>query len=294
MASGLLSLPQERVDQLLAAYTRAVARRRRQFYLVLAVLAVLAAVASRYGEVDLAYLLNHISAFTSYFGRILPKLTSTNFAADVADWYWNLSGWLKLLVDTILIAYLGTAIGALGAFATTFLAAENTAPSRPLRFAVKRFHEFCRTVPDIVFALLFVSAFGLGPLPGILAIGIHTLGALGKLFTEVVENIDMNPVEGVRSSGGNFVATMRFAVVPQVLASFGTYTLLRFEINVRSGSVVGFVGAGGIGQDLFVAIRKFYYTDVSAILLMIIVTVAILDVVSGRVRHRLARLDSGP
>src|SRR5262249_1858505 len=293
MASGLLSLPQGRVDKLLATYTRAVARRRRQFYLVLAVLAVLAAVASRYGEVDLAYLLGHISAFTSYFRRILPKLTATNFAADVADWYWNLSGWLKLLVDTILIAYLGTAIGALGAFATSFLAAENTAPSRPLRFAVKRFHEFCRTVPDIVFALLFVSAFGLGPLPGILAIGIHSLGALGKLFTEVVENIDMNPVEGVRSSGGNFVATMRFAVVPQVLASFAAYVLLRFEINVRSGSVVGFVGAGGIGQDLFVAIRKFYYTDVSAILLMIIVTVAILDLVSGRVRHRLARLESG-
>ena len=293
MASGLLSLPQERVDRLLATYTRAVARRRRQFYLVLAALAVLAAVAGRYGEVDLAYLLRHITSFTSYFGRILPKLTYANFAADVADWYWNLSGWLKLLADTILIAYLGTAIGAFGAFATTFLAADNTAPGRPLRFAVKRFHEFCRTVPDIVFALLFVSAFGLGPLPGILAIGIHSLGALGKLFTEVVENIDMNPVEGVRSTGGSFVATMRFAVVPQVLVNFATYTLLRFEINVRSGTVIGFVGAGGIGQDLFVAIRKFYYTDVSAILLMIIVTVAILDVASGRIRHRLSRLEAG-
>jgi phosphonate transport system permease protein len=292
MASGLLSLPQERVDRLLATYTRAVARRRRQFYIVLAALTVLAAVAGRYGEVDLAYLFRHIPAFTSYFQRILPKLTYAHFAADVADWYWNLSGWLKLLVDTVLIAYLGTAFGALGAFATTFLAADNTAPNQPLRFVVKRFHEFCRTVPDIVFALLFVSAFGLGPLPGILAIGIHSLGALGKLFTEVVENIDMNPVEGVRSSGGNFAATMRFAVVPQVLASFATYTLLRFEINVRSGSVVGIVGAGGIGQDLFVAIRKFYYTDVSAILLMIIVTVAILDVASGRIRHRLARLES--
>jgi phosphonate transport system permease protein len=293
MASGLLSLPQERIDRLLASYGRAVARRRRQFYLVLVALAVLAAVAGRFGEVDPAYLVRHISAFTSYFGRILPRLSYEHFAADMADWYWNLGGWLKLLADTILIAYLATLIGGLGAFATVFLAATNTAPSRPLRFAVKRFHEFCRTVPDIVFALLFVAAFGLGPLPGVLAIGIHSLGALGKLFTEVVENIDMKPVEGVRSTGGGFVTTMRFAVVPQVLANFASYALLRFEINVRSGTVVGIVGAGGIGQDLFVAIRKFYYTDVSAILLMIIVTVTLLDVLSGRIRHSLARLGSG-
>jgi phosphonate transport system permease protein len=292
MSSGLLSLPPERVDRLLAGYARAVARRRRHFYLVLAALAFLAAVAGRTGEVDPAYLLAHVPAFTSYFGRILPKLTYAHFGADLADWYWNLPGWLKLLADTVLIAYLGTLIGAVGAFATAFLAADNTAPSRPLRFAVKRLHEFCRTVPDIVFALLFVSAFGLGPLPGVLAIGIHSLGALGKLMTEMVENIDMAPVEGVRSTGGNFFATMRFAVVPQILAGFTTYVLLRFEINVRSGSVVGIVGAGGIGQDLFVAIRKFYYTDVSAILLMIIVTVAILDLLSERIRRRLAQFES--
>jgi phosphonate transport system permease protein len=293
MASGLLTLPQERVDRLLATYARAVARRRRQFYLVLVALALLAAIAGRYGEVDPAYLLQHMSNFTSYFARILPRLSYEHFAADVADWYWNLSGWLKLLVDTILIAYLGTLIGTLGAFTTAFLTAQNTAPNAGLRFAVKRFHEFCRTVPDIVFALLFVAAFGLGPLPGILAIGIHSLGALGKLFTEVVENIDMKLVEGVRSTGGNFVETVRFAVVPQVLANFASYALLRFEVNVRSGTVIGIVGAGGIGQDLFVAIRKFYYTDVSAILLMIIVTVALFDVISERIRHHLARLESG-
>ena len=293
MVSGLRTLPQDRVDQLLAAYARAVARRRRQFYLVLAALALLAAVAARYGEVDPAYLVRHISNFTSYFGRILPRLSYEHFTADMADWYWNLSGWLKLLADTVLIAYLATLIGTVGAFATAFLTARNTAPSAPLRFVVKRFHEFCRTVPDIVFALLFVAAFGLGPLPGILAIGIHSLGALGKLFTEVVENIDMKPVEGVRSAGGNFLETVRFAVVPQVLANFASYALLRFEINVRSGTVIGIVGAGGIGQDLFVAIRKFYYSDVSAILLMIIVTVALLDLIAERIRHRLTRFESG-
>ena len=98
----------------------------------------------------------------------------------------------------------------------------------------------------------------------------------------------MKPVEGVRSAGGRFLETVRFGALPQVISTFAGYTLLRFEINVRSGSVVGMVGAGGIGQDLFVAIRKFYYTDVSAILLMIIVCVAATDLLTERIRHRLS------
>jgi phosphonate transport system permease protein len=169
-----------------------------------------------------------------------------------------------------------------------FVAAANLAPSGAVRWFVKRMLEFCRTVPDLVFALIFVSAFGLGPLAGILAIAIHTFGALGKMFTEVVENIDMKPVEAVRSTGGRFVDIVRFGALPQVLPNFASYALLRFEINVRASSIVGFVGAGGIGQDLFVAIRKFYYTDVSAILLLIIVTVSAIDLVTERVRHRFA------
>jgi phosphonate transport system permease protein len=288
MASGLLSLPPDRAAQLTASYSAAVTRRRLGLLGVVIVVLALMTVAGRVGEVEPLYFVDHFSNFTSYFGRILPRLSLATLPHDVADWYWNFGGWLKLLVDTLMIAYLGTSFGALAAFALSFLAARNTAPNAALRIAVKRLFEFCRTVPNIVFALLFVTAFGLGPLPGILAIGIHTLGALGKLFTEIVENVDLRPVEGVRSTGGNFVETMRFAVVPQVLSGFASYTLLRFEINVREGAVIGIVGAGGIGQDLFVAIRKFYYTDVSAILLMIIVTVAIIDLATEQIRHRLA------
>jgi phosphonate transport system permease protein len=176
----------------------------------------------------------------------------------------------------------------------TFFAAANLAPSHLSRWGVKRLFEFCRTVPDLVFALMFVSAFGLGPLAGILAIAIHSFGTLGKLFTEALENIDMKPVEGVRSTGSRFIETVRFGALPQVMSGFASYALLRFEINVRSGSVVGMVGAGGIGQDLFVAIRKFYYTDVSAILLMIIVCVAILDLATERIRRRLSGQDGAP
>jgi phosphonate transport system permease protein len=293
MTSSILSVPQARLEVLLADYQREVGRRRRQSLLVLAILAMLIAIAGHFGEVDLDYLFQHISNFTSYFGRIVPKLGIAHFDADVADWYWNITGWLKLLLDTVLIAYLGTLIGASGAFTIAFFAAANLAPSNVLRWSIKRIFEFCRTVPDLVFALMFVSAFGLGPLAGILAIAIHTFGTLGKLFTEAIENIDMKPVEGVRSTGSRFIEMVRFGALPQVVSSFASYTLLRFEINVRSGSVVGMVGAGGIGQDLFVAIRKFYYTDVSAILLMIIVSVAVIDLVTERVRHRLSGQDTG-
>ncbi len=291
MPSSLPIVSQTRLEVLVGDYQREVARRRRQSLLVLAILAVLIVLAARFGEVNLRNLVDNISNFTSYFSRIIPKLSVAHFGADVSDWYWNLTGWLKLLLDTVLIAYLGTLIGAGGAFVMSFLAAANLAPSNALRWIIKRVFEFCRTVPDLVFALMFVSAFGLGPFAGILSISIHTFGTLGKLFTEAVENIDMKPVEGVRSTGSRFVEIARFGVLPQVMATFASYTLLRFEINVRSGSVVGMVGAGGIGQDLFVAIRKFYYTDVSAILLMIIVCVAVIDLITEQIRHRLSGLE---
>jgi phosphonate transport system permease protein len=268
MSTGLPALPAQRIDQLLANYGQAVARRRRRWLAVLAVLVLLTIVAGRYGEVDLRNLFHHLAGLTSYFGRITPRLRADH-----------------------LIAYLATLAGAVGAVLLAALATANLAPNGTVCWCVKRWFEFCRTVPDLVFALLFVSAFGLGPLAGVLAIGIHSFGTLGKQFTEVLENIDMNPVEGVRSAGGRFVDAMRFGALPQVLPNLVSYALLRFEINVRASSIVGFVGAGGIGQDLFVAIRKFYYTDVSAILLMVIVAVSVMDVLTERLRHRLSPVE---
>jgi phosphonate transport system permease protein len=280
-------LPQRRRDELLAAYGREIGRRRRRFLAALAILAALVYAAGHFGEVDPLTLARNISALTGYFARILPDLGAATFARDVAEWSWNLSGWLKLLFDTVLIAYLATLAATLGAGIIAFAAAANLTPSPALRWCLKRLFEFCRTVPDLVFALMFVAAFGLGPLAGVLAIAIHSFGALGKLFTEVIENIDPTPVDGVRSCGGGFAAVARFAALPQILPNLASYALLRFEINVRAGSIIGFVGAGGIGQDLFVAIRRFYYTDVSAILLLIIASVALIDLVTERIRDRL-------
>jgi phosphonate transport system permease protein len=211
---------------------------------------------------------------------------------DIGEWFWGWRKWLWMLGETILISYVGTLFGAILGFSLNFFAAENTSPAPWLRFLVRRVLEFARTVPSIVFALIFVIAFGLGPMAGVLAIAIHSTGALGKQFSEIVENADMKPVEGVRSTGANWISCMRFAVLPQVAAGYASYALLRFEINVREASVMGFVGAGGIGQELVVAIRKFYYSDVSAILLTIILTVFIIDIGTGWSRGRLFGKDA--
>ena len=189
--------------------------------------------------------------------------------------------------ETLLMAYVGTLLGATAALGLCFLASKNVTANTTVVFATRRLLEFSRTVPEMVFALIFVVAFSLGPLPGILALAIHSTGALGKLFAEVVENIDMKPVDGVVSTGGSWLHKVRFAVLPQVASNFASYALLRFEINVRGAAVLGFVGAGGIGQTLLEVIRKFYYTDVSALLVMIIATVMLIDALTERVRHKL-------
>jgi phosphonate transport system permease protein len=168
-----------------------------------------------------------------------------------------------------------------------FPASRNLARHPALYCISRRLTEIARAVPELVYAMIFVFAFGLGPFPGVLAIAIHSLGALGKLFAEVNENVDAPPIEGVYAAGANWYQVMRYAVVPQVLPGYLSYTLLRFEINVRAASVVGFVGAGGIGQELLFVIRQFVYTDISAIVLLIILTVALIDMTCEKLRHRL-------
>jgi phosphonate transport system permease protein len=285
-------LPRQQLAALSAAYRRAVARKRLRLAIAAAVFFAALGIAAVGADVNLPMFLTHFGNFISYFDRIATLDSGARVWTDIGEWFWGWKKWLLLLGETILISYVGTLFGAVLAFGLNFLAAENTSPAPWLRFTVKRFMEFCRTVPDIVFALIFVIAFGLGPMAGVLAIAIHCVGALGKQFAENVENIDMKPIEGLRSTGAGWVSCMRFAVLPQVAAGFASYTLLRFEINVRGASVMGFVGAGGIGQELVVAVRKFYYSDVSAILLLIILTVFIIDIGTTWARGRLFGKDA--
>ncbi len=191
MASPIVQLPEAQLQPLLAAYDASVRSRRWHSFLVFACVIVAVALSSVSAEVSLGKLAANIGNFTSYFARLLHLDSGALVWTNPVEWYWGLGRWARLLGETLLMAYVGTALGALGAFFLCFLAAANVTPRRWLRVVVRRFCELCRTVPELVFALMFVIAFGLGPMAGVLAVAIHSLGALGKLFAEVVENVDM-------------------------------------------------------------------------------------------------------
>lgn len=227
-----------------------------------------------------------------YIYDILPVLDPAVLFADtktegsLAYWYFNLPKYLQLLAETVNMALFATIFGAFGGFILCFPASRNLAPAGWIYFICRRYMEFCRGVPEVIFAIAFVWAFGIGPLAGIVAIAIHSAGALGKLYSEVNENIDTKPMEGIRASGGSWFDEIRYGVVPQVLPNFVSYTLLRFEINIRASSIIGFVGGGGIGQELYYVINFNFYEEVSALVLLIVATVTCVDLISERVRHR--------
>jgi phosphonate transport system permease protein len=285
MSSFVGAVNPARLASLEDGYARLVAARQRSSLLVFAVLVVALALSAVQAEVDLPKLIANFGNLASYIGRIFTLEDGQPTVTDVGEWFWGWKRWGHLLIETLLIAYVGTLLGLFGALILCFIASANLMPTAWVRFVARRYLEFCRTVPELVFALIFVIAFGLGPVPGVLAIAIHTTGALGKLFAEVVENIDMKPVEGVAATGCSWVERIRFAVLPQVLSNFASYALLRFEVNVRGAAVMGFVGAGGIGHELLTSIRRFQYPDISALLIMIVVTVIVIDVLTERLRH---------
>jgi len=225
-----------------------------------------------------------------YFWKLLPDLrppvlfAGTETQGSLAYWMYRIDIWLWLLFETSQMAALATLSGALLAALLCFPAAINLAPNRAVHFVFRRVLELFRSVPDIVYALILVWTFGVGPLAGILAIALHTVGALGKLFAEVVENADMRPWEAVRAAGGTWAHGLRFAILPQVLPNFLSYVLLRFEINVRGATVIGFVGAGGIGQELYSVISFNYYQEIGAIIVLIILAVSLIDLTSEKLR----------
>ena len=206
-------------------------------------------------------------------------------AGRLAYWFYDITGWLALLWESIEMAILATALGGAAAFLLSFVAARNIGPYRWLSMAVRRLLELFRTLPDIIVALVFVQAFGPGAAAGVLAIALHTTGALGKLMSEVHENIDMRAMEGVRACGGNWFHAIRFGAMPQILPNFFSYALLRLEVNIAAAAAVGYVGAGGIGQELVIAIENLRFDDALAIIIMIIALIFVIDMTSERIRH---------
>lgn len=192
--------------------------------------------------------------------------------------------YLQEMIITIHIAVWGTVLAIVCAIPFGLLSAENIAPAWVYQ-PVRRLMDACRAINEMVFAMLFIVAVGLGPFAGVMALWVHTTGVLAKLFAEAVEAIDPRPVEGVRATGTNVLEEIIYGVIPQVLPLWISYSLYRFESNVRSASVVGMVGAGGIGVILHEVIRGFDYAETSAVLLIIIVSVTLIDLLSARVRQ---------
>ncbi|RWP94941.1 phosphonate ABC transporter, permease protein PhnE [Mesorhizobium sp.] len=191
------------------------------------------------------------------------------------------------MVETLNIAMFSTLVGATFGFLLCFFAAGNITASRWLRFFTRRFLEIVRAFPEIVIAGFFLAIFSLGPIPAIIAVSIHTVGALGKMFFEVVENADMKPEEGLRAVGANWVERVWFGIVPQVLPNFISYFLLRFEINVRASTILGAVGAGGIGESLRLSIGRGHEAKTIAIVFLLFCTIVAVDQLSAWLRHRL-------
>ena len=238
-------------------------------------------------EFDIFTLINGLPRTREFLFRLIPPITYDEFALDVLDWYWDIEKWMNNLLNTLLMAFLATLIGTIIGGILSFYAAQNLVKHYATYWITRRILEVARTVPDIVWALIFVITFGVGPMAGILAILIHTVGSQGKLFAEVNENISHQPIEGIRAAGGNWFQEIRFGVLPQVLPNFMSYTFWRIELNVRSATIVGFVGAGGIGHDLFIAIQLLEFPDAGAILLIVVTTIMLIDIVSEKLRHYL-------
>jgi phosphonate transport system permease protein len=201
------------------------------------------------------------------------------FPPDFTQWRIYVS---EMLV-TLEIAAWGTALAVLTAVPMGLLASANIVPPWVYQ-PVRRVMDATRAINEMVFAMLFVAAVGLGPFGGVLALWIHTTGVLAKLFSEAVEAIDPQPVEGIRATGASALHEIVYGVIPQVMPLWISFTLYRFESNVRSATVVGMVGAGGIGVVLWDIIRGFRYTETCAVMIIVIVAVSAIDLVSSRIR----------
>ncbi|MBO9465140.1 phosphonate ABC transporter, permease protein PhnE [Tropicibacter sp. R15_0] len=216
-------------------------------------------------------------------GRVLSFMFPPYFWSTWAEWLEILTA----LGETIAMAFLGTVLGAIVAFPLSFLGAKNINRIFWLRQGTRRGYDIIRAFETLILALIFIRAFGLGPLPGILAIAVSEIGTFSKLFSEALENTSRKPVEGVVASGGSRLQAIRYAIMPQVLPVHLSVLLYNFESNVRSGTILGIVGAGGIGFLLSDRISTYHWDQAWTMIFMIIAMVYLIDYLSGLIRTRI-------
>ena len=250
---------------------------------------------SRYAGTALTAIIIAVLLSVSYYPAEVNNWTflitdAGNMADFIADFlnpnFEDLSQIILKMIETIQIALWGTALSILFSIPAALLCSNNIAPVWVVQ-PMRRLMDAARAINELVFAILFVAAVGLGPFAGVMALFIHNLGIIAKLFSEAVEAIDQRPVEGLASTGASRLQQIVFGVIPQVLPLWSSFSLYRFETLVRSATVLGIVGAGGIGFIFYESFRSFEYDKASAIIIVVVISVTIIDIISSQLRKQL-------
>ena len=263
---------------------------RRRLYTGLSLALLLAVVLSGYSEasaLNSGGFLQGLSKFFDYPAQIVFQAWDQGWA------FWALfPKFLPALIETLNIAAVATLIGAFFAMILSLLSSRNLEVPPAAIPVVRRIMDIMRAFPELIIALFLIFVLGASPVPAAIAVAFHTSGALGKLFSEVNENIDVKPLEGLKAVGGNWLQRVRFGVIPQVLPNYSSYFLLRFEINVRASAILGFVGAGGIGTELSRAIGWGAGSETAALFLMLFLSIVAIDQLSSYLRRHFVGADN--
>ncbi len=238
------------------------------------ILAVVLIAANYVGLLDYRKLADGLPAIKTLLGETMPP----NFT----EW----RTWVKPLFDTLAMSIAGTALAVALSLPLAILAARNTTPHPVVYQLARGLLNALRSVPELIMGILFVAAVGFGALPGVLALGLHSVGMVGKFFSEAIEHADNGPIEAANSAGGSRFQVILHGVLPQVLPQMADTAIYRWEYNFRASTVMGMVGAGGIGFELMGSLRIMQYQDVSAILLVILAMVTLVDAFSGHLRRK--------
>jgi phosphonate transport system permease protein len=259
-------------DHILAADRKA---GMRQALLVACLLLVCAAALTITGFFDAARFAEGIPALAQLFSEMIPP--------DFSRW----QHWLRPLLDTLAMSIAGTILAVILSLPLALLAAPNTTPFPALGYVARLLLSFLRSVPELILGIIFVAAVGFGALPGVLALALHSVGMVGKFYAEAIEHVDPRPLEAARAAGATRVQVITHAVLPQVLPQMADITIYRWEYHFRASTVLGIVGAGGIGFELIAALRLISYDQVAAILITILACVVVVDSLGAALRKRL-------
>jgi phosphonate transport system permease protein len=259
-------------DHILAADRKA---GMRQALLVACLLVVCAAALTITGFFDAARFAEGIPALAQLFSEMIPP--------DFSRW----QHWLRPLLDTLAMSIAGTILAVILSLPLALLAAPNTTPFPALGYVARLLLSFLRSVPELILGIIFVAAVGFGALPGVLALALHSVGMVGKFYAEAIEHVDPRPLEAARAAGATRIQVITHAVLPQVLPQMADITIYRWEYHFRASTVLGIVGAGGIGFELIAALRLISYDQVAAILITILACVVVVDSLGAMLRKRL-------